>query len=159
MCERKRVSKQTRFVLCFFKGFWKKIIFVLPCRAPIAVGKAHISGEDMYMSAMKGKCLNILQIFQDTLWASGDKSVQVPILPSPIGLKASSFEDFAEKVNARINKEEAAEAGEEKADEIKEMISELRVEEYLNQQETRTTWNKSPIVSWIMREFSLMLSS
>ena len=90
----------------------------------------------MYMSAMKGKCLNILQIFQDTLWASGDKSVQVPILPSPIGLKASSFEDFAEKVNARINKEEAAEAGEEKADEIKEMISELRVEEYLNQQET-----------------------
>jgi hypothetical protein len=49
-------------------------------RAPIAIGKSFKSGDDMYMSAMKGKCLNILNIYKDNLWALGDKSLEVPLI-------------------------------------------------------------------------------
>jgi translation initiation factor 2D len=51
--------------------------------APIAIGKANISGEDMYMSAMKGKCLNMIHVYQDSLWALGDQSIQVPLISPP----------------------------------------------------------------------------
>lgn len=51
-------------------------------RAPIAIGRAYISGEDMYMSAMKGRCLTILQIYNDSLWQMGDKSLPIPVIPS-----------------------------------------------------------------------------
>ena len=37
----------------------------------------------MYMSAMKGKCLNILNIYKDNLWALGDKSIEVPQIAAP----------------------------------------------------------------------------
>lgn len=50
--------------------------------ASIAIGKAHYSGDDMYMSGMRGKCLNILQIYQDTLWALGNRTIPVPNIPT-----------------------------------------------------------------------------
>ena len=50
--------------------------------APIGIGRAHLSGEDMYMSGMRGKCLIMLQIFQDNLWSLGDRSISVPEIPT-----------------------------------------------------------------------------
>ena len=58
-------------------------------RAPVAVGKSFKSGEEMYMSAMKGKCLNILNIYTDNLWALGDKSIEMPLISSSISDKGS----------------------------------------------------------------------
>ena len=34
----------------------------------------------MYMSAMKGRCVSILNIYEDNLWAMGDKSIQIPLI-------------------------------------------------------------------------------
>lgn len=51
--------------------------------APIAVGKAALSSEDMFMSGKRGKGVIVLHTYQDQLWATGDKSVP-PSLPSPI---------------------------------------------------------------------------
>jgi hypothetical protein len=50
------------------------------------------------MSAMKGKCLNILNIYEDNLWALGDRSLPVPvILPKPPAVKNSNEPDLQEK--------------------------------------------------------------
>ena len=46
----------------------------------MAIGKSFRSGEEMYMSAMKGKGLIILNIYNDNLWAMGDKSIQIPLI-------------------------------------------------------------------------------
>lgn len=48
-------------------------------QAPVAVGKTALSGEDMFMSAMRGKGVIILHTFGDHLWALGDKS-QIPLI-------------------------------------------------------------------------------
>ena len=47
---------------------------------PIAIGTTALSGEDMYMSAMRGCGIRILHIFKDYLWALGDQSLQPPIV-------------------------------------------------------------------------------
>ncbi len=44
------------------------------------MGKTTLSGEDMYMSGMKGRCVYILNIYEDNLWAMGDKSIQIPMI-------------------------------------------------------------------------------
>ncbi|BFY99154.1 hypothetical protein BsWGS_02194 [Bradybaena similaris] len=49
-------------------------------KSPVALGKALLSGEDMYMSAMRGKGVSILHIYGDALWEFGDKS-QPPLVP------------------------------------------------------------------------------
>ena len=50
--------------------------------APIAIGLTCLSGEDMYMSGMRGKCLSILHLYQDNLWSMGDRSLTVPTIPT-----------------------------------------------------------------------------
>ena len=50
--------------------------------APIAIGLTCLSGEDMYMSGMRGKCLSILHLYQDNLWSMGDRSLTVPNIPT-----------------------------------------------------------------------------
>ena len=42
--------------------------------APIAIGITWLSGEDMYMSGMRDKCLNILHLHQDNLWSINEIS-------------------------------------------------------------------------------------
>ncbi|XP_076463313.1 eukaryotic translation initiation factor 2D-like [Babylonia areolata] len=49
-------------------------------RAPVLLGEALLSGEDMYMSAMRGKGVRTIHIFQDHLWEMGDKSMP-PLIP------------------------------------------------------------------------------
>ncbi len=48
---------------------------------PVAVGKAALSGEDMYMSGMRGKCVNIIHTYKDTLWGLGDVNILPPVMP------------------------------------------------------------------------------
>ncbi|XP_013073483.2 eukaryotic translation initiation factor 2D-like isoform X1 [Biomphalaria glabrata] len=52
-------------------------------KSPVAIGKALLSGEDMYMSAMRGKGVSVLHIMGDTLWEMGDKS-RPPMIPETL---------------------------------------------------------------------------
>ncbi len=58
--------------------------------APIAIGLTCLSGEDMYMSGMRGKCLNILHLYQDNLWSMGDRSLTVPNIPTIVTAAAAA---------------------------------------------------------------------
>lgn len=60
-----------------FEKFYKKVFSV-----PVGIGRANFSGEDIYMSAMKGKCLHLLHVYHDYLWTQGDKNIPLPLLPS-----------------------------------------------------------------------------
>ena len=57
-----------------------------------------MSGEDMYMSGMRGKCLSILNIHRDNLCTMGEKSVEMPNIPilmqSRFDIKDSYQENF-----------------------------------------------------------------
>merc|ERR1712013_390835 len=44
-------------------------------RAPVAVGTAWLSSEDMYMAGRRGKCAGILHFYGDQLWAAGSCTV------------------------------------------------------------------------------------
>lgn len=88
--------------------------FIQILRAPIAIGKTNLSGEDMYMSAMRGKCLNIIHVYQDSLWAMGDKSIQVPSIapvenatPEPAESTSGDQTDQTESASAAAVEEDA----------------------------------------------------
>jgi hypothetical protein len=68
---------------------------------PIAVGKSLLSGEDMYMSGMRGKCMIILHMHNDNLWSMGDRSLPVPNIPIQISSRylSNSFLVDINKVN------------------------------------------------------------
>eukprot|EP00090_Calanus_glacialis_P008779 TRINITY_DN17125_c0_g1_i2.p1 TRINITY_DN17125_c0_g1~~TRINITY_DN17125_c0_g1_i2.p1 ORF type:complete len:597 (-),score=222.65 TRINITY_DN17125_c0_g1_i2:88-1878(-) len=51
-------------------------------KAPVAVGTAWLSSEDMYMAARKGKCVNTIHFYGDQLWAAGTRE-QIPDLGGP----------------------------------------------------------------------------
>ena len=51
-------------------------------KAPVAVGTAWLSSEDMYMAARKGKAVNIKHFYGDQLWAAGNRE-QLPDLGPP----------------------------------------------------------------------------
>ncbi len=70
--------------------------------APIGIGRAHLSGEDMYMSGMRGKCLIMLQIFQDNLWSMGDRTILMPDIPT---LKNESFSQEEKKSESQTKLE------------------------------------------------------
>jgi translation initiation factor 2D len=83
------------------------------------VGKTYLCGEDMYMSAMKGKCLNIINIYTDNLWAMGDKSIEVPNIPTPEPEPEKKSEN--KEVNSnQVPENEAIDTGVEPKLEIKE---------------------------------------
>merc|ERR1719348_2821689 len=51
-------------------------------KAPVAVGTAWLSSEDMYMAAKKGKCVSVVHFYGDQLWAAGTRE-QMPDLGGP----------------------------------------------------------------------------
>jgi len=51
-------------------------------KAPVAVGTAWLSSEDMYMAARKGKCVSTIHFYGDQLWAAGTRE-QLPDLGGP----------------------------------------------------------------------------
>ncbi|KAK3783157.1 hypothetical protein RRG08_046951 [Elysia crispata] len=52
-------------------------------KAPVALGKALLSGEDMYMSGLRGKGVQVLHILGDSLWDHGDRSTP-PSIPEAV---------------------------------------------------------------------------
>lgn len=69
----------------------------------MAIGKSFRSGEEMYMSAMKGKGLIILNIYTDNLWAMGDKS-DLPLV-APIVISSTNISDPSEVANEKSTNE------------------------------------------------------
>ncbi|GFR72688.1 eukaryotic translation initiation factor 2D-like [Elysia marginata] len=59
-------------------------------KAPVALGKTLLSGEDMYMSGLRGKGVQVLHILGDSLWEHGDRSTPPHI---PEQLPPSTDED------------------------------------------------------------------
>ena len=70
----------------------------------MAIGKSFRSGEEMYMSAMKGKGLIILNIYTDNLWAMGDKS-DLPLV-APIVISSTNISDPSEIANRKEDSNE-----------------------------------------------------
>ena len=67
-------------------------------KAPVAVGTAWLSSEDMYMAARKGKAVNIKHFYGDQLWAAGNRE-QLPDLGPPdldFGVTEESEEEAGE---------------------------------------------------------------
>ena len=67
-------------------------------KAPVAVGTAWLSSEDMYMAARKGKAVNIKHFYGDQLWAAGNRE-QLPDLGPPdldFGVPEDSDEETGE---------------------------------------------------------------
>lgn len=96
-------------------------------RAPVGIGKAHFSGEDMYMSGMRGKCLNMLHIYEDNLWALGDKSIKIPFIPSavPVAIETPEKQENEPEVNEAEIEEEST----------TEKLSELKAEDDVEKKE------------------------
>ena len=68
---------------------------------------------------MKGKCLNIINIYTDNLWAMGDKSIEVPNIPTPEPEPEKKSEN--EEVNPNpVPENEAIDTGVEPKLEIKD---------------------------------------
>ncbi|CAC5398901.1 EIF2D [Mytilus coruscus] len=63
-------------------------------KAPVAVGRAALSGSDMFESAMRGKGVQIVHLFGDDLWSFGDKS-QIPVIPD--GMLLMNEDDDSDK--------------------------------------------------------------
>ncbi|RUS70191.1 hypothetical protein EGW08_022044 [Elysia chlorotica] len=63
-------------------------------KAPVALGKALLSGEDMYMSGLRGKGVQVLHILGDSLWEHGDRSTPPHI---PEAMPQTNEEDDAEE--------------------------------------------------------------
>lgn len=82
------------------------------------MGKANISGEDMYMSAMRGKCLNMIHCYFDHLWALGDKSIEVPLVSKK-----------SEINNQQVENEEQSKVSELDQNALEEKMENLTTEE------------------------------
>jgi hypothetical protein len=93
----------------------------------------------MYMSAMKGKCLNMLHVWQDTLFMLGDTTTQMPVIPSepsPTVVKPVEENDDLNAVEVAVDTSEATETtasdsketAEASASEISNLISEMKVD-------------------------------
>ncbi|XP_022102820.1 eukaryotic translation initiation factor 2D-like isoform X2 [Acanthaster planci] len=57
-------------------------ICLLGNHAPVAVGHAIMSSDDMKSSGMKGRGIQVMHCYKDSLWAQGDKSL-LPEIPLP----------------------------------------------------------------------------
>ncbi|KAK7792036.1 hypothetical protein R5R35_001673 [Gryllus longicercus] len=71
--------------------------------APIAVGRTALSSMDMYMSAKRGKAVNILHFVGDELWGYGTK-LPTPNLGPPEGFEVLGSDEEAEGTGSVENK-------------------------------------------------------
>ena len=88
-------------------------------RAPVAVGTAWLSSEDMYMAGRRGKCASILHFYGDQLWAAGTRdnipNLEPPSLP------------FLEKQEAGDQDDSEEDNSEEKVGAVCEGVENLEV--------------------------------
>ncbi|ESO92608.1 hypothetical protein LOTGIDRAFT_233056 [Lottia gigantea] len=79
-------------------------------RSPMAVGETLLSGEDMYLSAMKGKGVKPLHMMGDLLWEMGDQSVP-PFLKDDLDIDVEDSDEEGEtskvKKSTEINSQSA----------------------------------------------------
>lgn len=75
----------------------------------------------MYMSAMKGKCLNMLHIYRDKLWSLGDQSIPLPHIEKPVQQSQSVEPAFEEPAATTEDKVEG--------DETVSQLSELNLDD------------------------------
>ena len=77
-------------------------------RAPVAVGTAWLSSEDMYMAGRRGKCASILHFYGDQLWAAGTRDnipdLEPPSLPFLGKQEAAEQEDSEEDDEEKVKK-------------------------------------------------------
>jgi len=77
------------------------------------------------MSGMKGKCLSILHIYQDNLWALGDQSIQVPFIPSPVPIP----KQLDESNDSNEKKSEEARKSELTQENLDEQMEKVKIDE------------------------------
>jgi len=78
--------------------------------APVAVGKAFRSSEDMYMAVRHGKAIDVLHCVGDELWGAGTR-VEVPSMGPPdlpANIQEYKEEAVAEEENEISNTEESS---------------------------------------------------
>jgi len=98
--------------------------------APVAIGRAHRSSEDMYMAVRRGKGVDILHCYGDQLWSAGSR-VELPDLGPP-DLPTNASEEYdldSEDDNADNDEAEAEEKAEESTDQSKAEAAESKPED------------------------------
>ncbi|XP_046578103.1 eukaryotic translation initiation factor 2D-like [Haliotis rubra] len=90
-------------------------------RAPVAVGNACLSGEDMYLSAMRGKGVEIVHILGDQLWEFGDQS-------SPPDLGDDVFTELLGEAQQDDSDGEAEEASVSQTAEVAQGVEDLTLD-------------------------------
>ena len=114
--------KRLRYIsLIIFNFYFKK-------SCPVAICRTYLNGEDMYMSAMKGKGLKILHIYQDNVWALGDRTIPLPNIP--ITEEPSKSPELENKTNEETSKIEYKKESEniESIAKIEEGIEGVKIE-------------------------------
>merc|ERR1719348_825988 len=61
-------------------------------KAPVAVGTAWLSSEDMYMAARKGKCVSVVHFYGDQLWAAGTREQMPDLGPPSLNIVLGEYE-------------------------------------------------------------------
>jgi translation initiation factor 2D len=94
--------------------------------APVAVGAAWLSSEDMYMAGRRGRCLSIIHFYGDQLWAAGTRD-QIPDLgpPSLPFLRKEENNDQEEDDVTEEEETEVPEKEEEDEEEREDVAHEL----------------------------------
>ena len=93
--------------------------------APVAVGTAWLSSEDMYMAGRRGKCLSLIHFYGDQLWAAGTRD-QIPALEPP-------SLPFLQRGGQEESDGEEEESGEEEVQEVADKIDNLKISEEVSE--------------------------
>ncbi|XP_034251739.1 LOW QUALITY PROTEIN: eukaryotic translation initiation factor 2D [Thrips palmi] len=99
-------------------------------RAPIAVGVAAHSSQDMYMCGGRGKCVNVLHFVGDLLWSQGKYNVpelgppNMPNMPDELGgseEEDESSEDDSDQKSSSSSSDDDDDNDKEEAGGVKEL--------------------------------------
>jgi len=97
-------------------------------KAPVAVGTAWLSSEDMYMAARKGKCVNTVHFYGDQLWAAGTRE-QLPDLGGPDMEFLVKGDYYGEQSEEEDNKgDEVTDTTEETVDVVADEVDNLKLD-------------------------------
>lgn len=83
----------------------------------------------MYMSGMRGKCLDMLHVYEDNLWALGDKSIKIPMIPSPVVVAATSTETSDDEKSGEVDTNKEKTDSEAIGDSTAKQIGKLKLDE------------------------------
>jgi hypothetical protein len=83
----------------------------------------------MYMSGMKGKCLDMLHVYQDSLFALGDTSIQLPLVQPPARVpQPEETKEDVESVQVEVPEQiDSKTPAADQPSEINELVSDLKI--------------------------------